>query len=453
MTLKFAGLASNQPLLRRSRQHRHQQQFDQPPVTVAQFAACKPIGADEKRGTKVDHRIISSKPAADAVEKDDSLLNTTTFSEPDFGGSGDVSNKEGNTFTMAAPSKPKTKSISRNTTNSTISDSKGNRATSKPKSKTKSILRDTTNKVRNLREKSGPAKGKQQKENKERKSDDENDKVKVQVVREKQVLEPQKAQNYGYGPIKAQVKQSKRETSNETPVTFSQPVMGKQEKDNKERNLEKKDKVEVQVGRNKKTKHCASIIINRVELSKREASNETPVTSSQPEMTLFQDTQDFDTRKFDGSFFNKGFNKQTDKEMKTRRRLWFTKNTETVTPVVSNKSEVIPITPTDEAVNTTNSSTEGERSFMTVSFSLDDSILTAEVMPSDEKRTDEPLFLCGIPQAVMFEIHCHSNVLDAVSYSFSEVKNFLKDSITHEPKHKSGRLKTGELRSSKSLLM
>ena len=96
---------------------------------------------------------------------------------------------------------------------------------------------------------------------------------------------------------------------------------------------------------------------------------------------------------------------------------------------------------------------------MTVSFSLDDSYLS-EVMPSGGKRTDEALFLCGLKDAVMFEIHCHSNVLNAVSYSFSEVKNYL-NSITHEPKNKSGHSKTGrnkesasrELRSSKSLLI
>ncbi len=261
-----------------------------------------------------------------------------------------------------------------------------------------------------------------------------------------------------------------------------------------------------------KAKNRAPIVKARVEQSKRKASNENPVTSSQAEMKFFEDTADLETTKFDGSFFKKGFDKQTDKEVKTRRRLLFAKNTEsvTVTPVVSNKSEVVPVTstddavntfdgsffnkgfdkarrrllsteitetvtvtplvsnksdvapikPTDDAVNTTSSSTEGETSFMTVSFSLDDSILTAEVLPSDGKRTEEPLFLCGLPQAVMFEIHCHSNVLNAVSYSFSEAKNYL-NSITDEPKHRSGRSKTSgskgrakrELRSSKSLLM
>ena len=351
MTVNCAGLTSNQPLLRRSRQHRHRPQFDQPHVTVAQIAACKSISiniTDEN----VDHRIISSQPTAE--EKDDSLLNTTTFSEPDFGG--DISDSKENTFTTTeAPSMPKTKSI----------------------------LRDTTNRVRNRRHR----------------GEDKKDKVKnVQVDRYKQ-----KAQNCV--PIKTRVKQRQ---------------------------------------------------------SEREASNETPVTFRQPEMTFFEDNEDYlDTTKFDGSFFNEGFDIEADEEMKSRRHLM----TERETPVISNKSEGISVASTDEAVNKISFS-EGERSFMTVSFSLDDSILSG-VMPSDGEKRDEALFLCGLKDAVMLEIHCHSNVLNAVSYSFSEVKNYLVElpgkinAITQEPKNKSGRSKTGdskerakgELRSSKSLLI
>lgn len=359
MTVNCTGLASNQPLLRLSRQHRHQPQFDQPPATVAQkfTAACKRISInDERRDINVHYRIITSQPEAKAMEKDDSLLNTTTFSEPDFGG--DISNSKGNTFTTTA-------------------------APSNSKPKTKSILRDITN-----RDRGGPIKGKHQKD-KERKPG----KVKLQVVKDKQVLEPRKAQM----ATKARVERSRRKGSNEAPVTFSQS-----------------------------------------------------------EMTFFEDAQDYlDSKKFDGSVFSKSFDKAADKGTKARRRFLFSKRTEAKTPVVSNKSEDNPVTSTDDAANTTSSLTDGENS-----FSLDDSILS-EVMPSDGKRTDdEALFLCGMKDAVMLEIHCHSNMLNAVSYSMSEVKNYL-NSFTHEPKNRSQRSKTGgskeraqrELRSSKSLFI
>ena len=169
----------------------------------------------------------------------------------------------------------------------------------------------------------------------------------------------------------------------------------------------------------------------KTRVKQRQRENETPVTFRQPEMTFFEDTKDLDTTTFDGSFFNEGFDIEPDEEMKSR-----------------------------------SSYTEGERSFMTVSFSLDDSILSG-VMPSDGEKRDEALFLCGLKDAVMLEIHCHSNVLNAVSFSISEVKNYLVElpgkinAITQEPKNKSGRSKTGdskerakgELRSSKSLLI
>ncbi len=245
-------------------------------------------------------------------------------------------------------------------------------------------------------------------------------------------------------------------------------MKGKHHKD-KERKSDKKDKVNAQVDRDKqvlelpKAQNCVPIKA-RVEQrqSEREASNETPATSSQPEMTFFNDNEDYlDTAKFDGSFFNEGFDIEADEEMKSRRHLM----TERETPVISNKSEGIPVTSTYEAVNKISFS-EGERSFMTVSFSLDDSILSG-VMPSDGETRDEALFLCGLKDAVMLEIHCHSNVLNAVSFSFSEMKNYLVElpgkitAITHLPKKKSGCPKTGdgnerakgELRSSKSLLI
>ena len=262
---------------------------------------------NEKRGIIVDH-IISSQVAAG--EKDDSLLNTTTFSDPDF---------DGNAFTTTeAPIKPKRKSV----------------------------LRDATNRIRNRR--GGPSRVK-------------GDKSK-HLTRSKRGNKPNQ-----------------------------------------------KEKVDVNVHGVKQVsdqpQNCLPIKI-RVEQSKRVATNEASVTFSEPEMTFFEDSLDFDATIVGGSILNQGFEmEEEDMEIQLEsRRLVFAQ-----TPVINNKRELIPET----NLSFSTATSEGdEGSFMTVSFSLDDSDLS-EGEPSDRKRQDDLFFSLG-SEYNMLEINCYPKEVDEI---------------------------------------
>jgi len=272
---------------------------------------------NEKRGIIVDH-IISSQVAAG--EKDNSLLNTTTFSDPDF---------DGNAFTTTeAPIKPKKKSV----------------------------LRDATNRIKNLRG----------------------------------------------GPSRVKGDKSKNLTRSKRGNKRNQ-----------------KDKVNVKQVSDQ-PQNCLPIKI-RVEQSKRVATNEASVTFSEPEMTFFEDSLDFDATIVSGSILNQGFEmEEEDMEIQLEsRRLVFAQ-----TPVINNKRELIPETNLSFSIATS----EGdEGSFMTVSFSLDDSDLS-EGGPSDRKRQDDLFFSLG-SEYNMLEINCYPKEVDEIYEDLITVVNGVANAL------------------------
>ena len=201
--------SSNQPLLLSTRKHR--QQFDQEPLTVAQIAGCKGVGiSDEKAGPSVSdienaniHELLSNVDAellkaavrddtdkirnqkvdgkslkAVVEENDSALLNTTTFSEPDF--------------SAKAPIAP----------------------IAKPK--TKSILRDTTNTIRNLKDRT--LKGKHHKEQ------DKKDSMNVKAGGDKKVVLKLKQPRDSFVPIKDRLFKQKTKWSKPVIDNKSEPT-------------------------------------------------------------------------------------------------------------------------------------------------------------------------------------------------------------------------------------
>ena len=272
---------------------------------------------NEKRGIIVDH-IISSQVAAG--EKDNSLLNTTTFSDPDF---------DGNAFTTTeAPIKPKKKSV----------------------------LRDATNRIKNLRG----------------------------------------------GPSRVKGDKSKNLTRSKRGNKRNQ-----------------KDKVNVKQVSDQ-PQNCLPIKI-RVEQNEQVATHEASVSFSEPEMTLFEDSLDFDATIVGGSILNQGFEmEEEDMEIQLEsRRLVFAQ-----TPVINNKRELIPETNLSFSIATS----EGdEGSFMTVSFSLDDSDLS-EGGPSDRKRQDDLFFSLG-SEYNMLEINCYPKEVDEIYEDLITVVNGVANAL------------------------
>ncbi|KAL7500124.1 hypothetical protein ACHAWT_009511 [Skeletonema menzelii] len=310
----------SQPLLLSTRKHR--QQFDQEPLTVAQIAGCKSVGiSGEKTGTSVGNietpRILELLSNVDGEllkavveEKDNALLDTTTFSEPDFGGN----NSGKPVHTAEASTKPKTKSI----------------------------LRDTTNRIRN--QNFGPIKLKDHKDE-ERKSE-KKDKVDVKTS----------------ASTKPKTKSILQGTTNTIRNLKVGPIKGKNLKDKDEKN-----NVNVKADGDKKV-------------------------LDQPK---------------DGV------------PTKAKDRLSFKRKTKSSAPVIDSKSERTPVTKTKEGVDNKNLSTskEEEPSFMTASFSLDDSVLSSYT-PDGKRQEDKDslFFLCGLKDMVMLELHCHTPVHDTADF-------------------------------------
>ena len=320
--------SSSQPLLSSTRKHR--QQFDQKPLTVAQIAGCKSVGiSDEKTGTSVGNienpsilELLSNVDGellkAVVEEKDNSLLDTTTFSEPDFGGN--------------------------------IASEKSISAGLPTKLKTKSILRDTTNRIRNQKEVK-PIKVKDNKD--EERKLDKKDKVNVKT----KPTQPSAS-------TKPQTKSILQGTTNTIRNLKVGPIKGKHQKDK-----DKKDNVNVKADGDRKV-------------------------LDQP------------------------------KDVPTKYQFSFKRKTKTSTPVIDEKSERAPVTKTKEGVDNAtassknlSSSKEEEPSFMTASFSLDDSILsTFTPIGKGQEDKDSLFFLCGLKDMVMLELHCHTPVHDAADY-------------------------------------
>ncbi len=146
----------------------------------------------------------------------------------------------------------------------------------------------------------------------------------------------------------------------------------------------------------------------------------------EPEISFVEENS-FDAIKY---LVNHDFDRDVDNEMENaRRRLLFAQTPKSITPVINNKSESIPVTSTKEAVDSTSAlgetfncfyaaTGEGEASFTTIGVSFDDTKRTEGGLENNKFEIES--YLKGA-----FEIFEDLRTEMASAFSVSEWQNYL----------------------------